>query len=69
MWVEIYRDATALRVHDAGRDVSRVRARSVEESVDECPDMGRVPLKPKARSDPPMADESGYTPGRIAAAL
>jgi anti-sigma regulatory factor (Ser/Thr protein kinase) len=35
MRVEIYRDVAVLRVHDAGRDVSRVRARSAEESTDE----------------------------------
>ena len=35
MCVEDYRDMAVLRVHDAGRDVSRVRARSAEESVDE----------------------------------
>lgn len=35
MRVEIYRDVAVLRVHDAGRNVSRVRARSVEKSVDE----------------------------------
>ncbi|MEU8805121.1 ATP-binding protein [Streptomyces violaceoruber] len=33
--VEVYRNMAVLRVHDAGRDVSRVRARSVEESVEE----------------------------------
>ncbi|WP_334537258.1 ATP-binding protein [Streptomyces stelliscabiei] len=35
MCVEVYRDVAVLRVHDAGRDVSRVRARSAEESVDQ----------------------------------
>ncbi|GGX70408.1 ATP-binding protein [Streptomyces fructofermentans] len=30
MCVEVYRDVAVLRVHDAGRDVSRVRARSAE---------------------------------------
>lgn len=35
MCVEVYQDVAVLRVHDAGRDVSRVRARSAEESVDE----------------------------------
>ncbi|MFF0014721.1 ATP-binding protein [Streptomyces sp. NPDC005374] len=35
MCVEVYRDVAVLRVHDAGRDVSRVRARSAEESLDE----------------------------------
>lgn len=35
MSVEIYQDAAVLRVHDAGRDVSRVRVRSAGESLDE----------------------------------
>lgn len=35
MCVEVYRDVAVLRVHDAGRDVSRVRARSAEKSLDE----------------------------------
>ncbi|MEU9166987.1 ATP-binding protein [Streptomyces sp. NPDC048420] len=35
MCVEVYRNVAVLRVHDAGRDVSRVRARSAEESVDQ----------------------------------
>jgi hypothetical protein len=35
MCVDVYRDVAVLRVHDAGRDVSRVRARSAEESVDD----------------------------------
>ncbi|MGW3069759.1 ATP-binding protein [Streptomyces sp. NPDC001130] len=35
MCVEVYRDVAVLRVHDAGRDVSRVRAHSAEASVDE----------------------------------
>lgn len=35
MCVEVYREAVVLRVHDAGRDVSRVRARSAEMSQDE----------------------------------
>ncbi len=35
MCVEVYRNVAVLRVHDAGRDVSRVRARSAEGSSDE----------------------------------
>ncbi|WP_245238128.1 ATP-binding protein [Streptomyces roseochromogenus] len=35
MCVEVYRNVAVLRVHDAGRDVSRVQARSPEESVDQ----------------------------------
>ncbi|MGW6009199.1 ATP-binding protein [Streptomyces sp. NPDC055210] len=35
MCVEVYQDAAVLRVHDAGRDVSRVRARSAGKSLDE----------------------------------
>ncbi len=35
MCLEDYQDMAVLRVHDAGRDVSRVRAHSAEESVDE----------------------------------
>ncbi|MFE0477004.1 ATP-binding protein [Streptomyces sp. NPDC058947] len=35
MCVEVYRDVAVLRVHDAGRDVSRVRARSAEASPGE----------------------------------
>jgi anti-sigma regulatory factor (Ser/Thr protein kinase) len=35
MCVEIYQDVAVLRVHDTGRDVSRVRARSAEEPVNE----------------------------------
>lgn len=35
MCVEVYRNAAVLRVHDAGRDVSRVRARSAVEALDE----------------------------------
>jgi len=35
MCVEVYRNVAVLRVHDAGRDVSMVRARSAAESVDE----------------------------------
>ncbi|MEU7382096.1 ATP-binding protein [Streptomyces sp. NPDC042207] len=35
MCVEVYRNVAVLRVHDAGRDVSRVRARSAEVSPDE----------------------------------
>ncbi|MFF0091535.1 ATP-binding protein [Streptomyces canus] len=31
--VEVYRDVAVLRVHDAGRDVSRVRARSAEDEL------------------------------------
>ncbi|MFF4059242.1 ATP-binding protein [Streptomyces sp. NPDC001668] len=33
--VEVYRDVAILRVHDAGRDVSRVRARTAEASLGE----------------------------------
>jgi anti-sigma regulatory factor (Ser/Thr protein kinase) len=40
MCVEVYRDVAVLRVHDAGRDVSRVRARSTEVSVDDPADSG-----------------------------
>lgn len=35
MCVEVYRDVAVLRVHDAGRDVSRVRARAAGASLDE----------------------------------
>lgn len=35
MCVEVYRDVAVLRVHDGERDVSRVRARSAEASLDE----------------------------------
>ncbi|MFF3487297.1 hypothetical protein ACFYXC_29045 [Streptomyces sp. NPDC002701] len=35
MCVEVYQDVAVLRVHDAGRDVSRVRARSAGKSLDE----------------------------------
>lgn len=35
MSVEVYRDVAVLRVHDAGRDVSRVRARTAEASLSE----------------------------------
>ncbi|MEU5093734.1 ATP-binding protein [Streptomyces sp. NPDC020996] len=35
MCVEVYRDVAVLRVHDAGRDVSGVRARSAEGALDE----------------------------------
>ncbi|MCP3771544.1 MULTISPECIES: ATP-binding protein [unclassified Streptomyces] len=35
MCVEVYRNVAVLRVHDAGRDVSRVRARSAEVSPGE----------------------------------
>ncbi|MFJ4552040.1 ATP-binding protein [Streptomyces sp. NPDC088817] len=38
--VEIYWNVAVLRVHDAGRDVSRVRARSAEMSLDDLPDSG-----------------------------
>ncbi|MER6121742.1 ATP-binding protein [Streptomyces sp. NPDC001795] len=40
MWVEVYQDVAVLQVHDAGRDVSRVRARSAEASLDELTDSG-----------------------------
>ncbi|MEU9453074.1 ATP-binding protein [Streptomyces sp. NPDC048277] len=35
MCVEVYRDVVVLRVHDAGRDVSKVQARSAQASLDE----------------------------------
>ncbi|MET9085538.1 ATP-binding protein [Streptomyces sp. NPDC004237] len=40
MCVEVYRNVAVLRVHDGGRDVSRVRARSAEMSLNELPDSG-----------------------------
>ncbi|WP_432033704.1 ATP-binding protein [Streptomyces antibioticus] len=40
MCVEVYRDAAVLRVHDAGRDVSRVRARSTSAPQGELTDSG-----------------------------
>ncbi|WP_329349951.1 ATP-binding protein [Streptomyces sp. NBC_01261] len=40
MCVEVYRNVAVLRVHDAGRDVSRVRARSAEEALDDLTDSG-----------------------------
>ncbi|MGV9564460.1 ATP-binding protein [Streptomyces sp. NPDC003480] len=40
MCVEVYQDAAVLWVHDAGRDVSRVRARSAGMSPDELTDSG-----------------------------
>ncbi|WP_341849489.1 ATP-binding protein [Streptomyces yokosukanensis] len=40
MCVEVYSDAAVLRVHDAGRDASRVRARSAGVSLDELTDSG-----------------------------
>lgn len=40
MCVEVYRDAAVLRVHDAGRDVSKVQARSAAASLDELTDSG-----------------------------
>ncbi|MER6566302.1 ATP-binding protein [Streptomyces sp. NPDC001093] len=40
MCVEVYKDAAVLWVHDAGRDVSRVRARSAGISLDELTDSG-----------------------------
>ncbi|MEV6589833.1 ATP-binding protein [Streptomyces acidicola] len=40
MCVEVYRNLAVLRVHDAGRDVSRVRARSADEGQDDLTDSG-----------------------------
>lgn len=40
MCVEVYQNVAVLRVHDAGRDVSRVQARSAEEALDELTDSG-----------------------------
>ncbi|MFE9613728.1 ATP-binding protein [Streptomyces sp. NPDC006012] len=40
MSVEVYRNVAVLRVHDAGRDVSRVRASFTEATLDEPTDSG-----------------------------
>ncbi|MFJ1975489.1 ATP-binding protein [Streptomyces sp. NPDC087903] len=40
MCVEVHEDVAVVRVHDAGRDVSRVRARSAKATRDELADSG-----------------------------